>query len=438
MSATFNFFQHWYPILPIEDLATDRPMAATLLEMPLVIWKPWGKSQYSAFIDRCPHRLAPLSEGRIDERTDQLECCYHGWQFDASGACTRIPQADNSQLLERNQEQIQATALPTCQANDLLWVWPDPNSAELAAKTPLPLSPQLDSSKGFVWMNYVRDLPYDWQTLVENVADPSHVPFAHHGVQGDRDRASPIEMEITQFSPECITAKMERNIPTTITFEPPCRLEYAMQLGNNRQVGLITYCVPMGPGKSRLIGQFPRNFAKRIHYIMPRWWDHIRSRQKVIDGDLILLHYQESALAQQRNWTTAYVMPTKADRLVISFHKWLDQYCQGQLPWQPKQESYSDQPLDAQRDALLDRYHQHTQHCRSCRTALTRIQRFEMGTLLTAGGLGIIMALLPDAYRLQFGIPLAGMIILSVLAWAWLRYWLEPQFEFVDYVHADR
>lgn len=26
----------------------------------------------------------------------------------------------------------------------------------------------------------------DWQTLIENAADPSHVPFCHHGVQGDR------------------------------------------------------------------------------------------------------------------------------------------------------------------------------------------------------------------------------------------------------------
>ncbi|HAC64994.1 MAG TPA: pheophorbide a oxygenase, partial [Cyanothece sp. UBA12306] len=65
-------------------------------------------------------------------------------------------------------------------------VWPDANSEELAQQTPLPLSPQIDTNKGFVWSSYVRDLPYDWQTLVENVADPSHVPFTHHGVQGNR------------------------------------------------------------------------------------------------------------------------------------------------------------------------------------------------------------------------------------------------------------
>ena len=140
------------------DLVADRPTSAQLLGMPIVIWKPSASSHYRAFIDRCPHRLAPLSEGRIDSQTGHLECCYHGWQFDADGACTAIPQAENSQLLEKNKESMQETALPTCEANDLFWVWPDPNTAEVAKETPLPLSPQIDSSEGFVWSSYVRDV----------------------------------------------------------------------------------------------------------------------------------------------------------------------------------------------------------------------------------------------------------------------------------------
>lgn len=30
------------------------------------------------FEDRCPHRLAPLSEGRLEPSTGQLMCSYHG------------------------------------------------------------------------------------------------------------------------------------------------------------------------------------------------------------------------------------------------------------------------------------------------------------------------------------------------------------------------
>ena len=42
--------------------------------------------------DACPHRLAPLSEGRVDRDTNTLECAYHGWAFEPQGTCKRIPQ----------------------------------------------------------------------------------------------------------------------------------------------------------------------------------------------------------------------------------------------------------------------------------------------------------------------------------------------------------
>jgi len=41
-----------------------------------------------------------------------------------------------------------------------------------------------------------RDLEYDVTTLVENVVDPSHVPFAHHNVQGKREQAMPLNITV--------------------------------------------------------------------------------------------------------------------------------------------------------------------------------------------------------------------------------------------------
>ena len=202
---SFDFFQHWYPLLPIEDLEPQKPTTATLLGISLVIWKPPSSEIHRVFLDRCPHRLAPLSEGRIDEQTGNLMCSYHGWQFEQNGTCTRIPQADNSELVAKNS-RICATAFPTVQKNDLLWVWLDASTPEIAAKTALPLSPKIDSSRGFVWSSMVRDLEYDWRILVENVADPSHVPFAHHGIQGNRDKAKPIVLDILR-STEIIGSK---------------------------------------------------------------------------------------------------------------------------------------------------------------------------------------------------------------------------------------
>ncbi|MBE7383622.1 MAG: Rieske 2Fe-2S domain-containing protein [Leptolyngbya sp. SIO1E4] len=441
VALTFNFFQHWYPVSPIEDLDPTRPTAITVLGLRFVIWKPKGSTSFRIFRDRCPHRLAPLSQGRIDE-SGHLMCSYHGWQFDIDGHCASIPQAENATLVEQQRDHYCATPYPVREANDLLWLWPDAESLEQAESTPLPLSPQVDASKGFVWSSVVRDLEYDWQTLVENVCDPSHVPFAHHGVQGNRQMAQPIPMTVTSSTPAEILVETGGQFRSTITFQPPCRLEYAIQFGRDKQVGLVTYCVPISPGKSRIVAQFPRNFARTLLALIPRWWDHINNRNLVLDGDMVLLHYQERELLQTADlvssWKQAYKMPASADRLVIEFRRWFDRHCQGQLPW--KQVGLDPQLASPTTDAqiILDRYKQHTTHCSSCRGALTAIRRWQFGLVALAGVLVMVTALLPDAGRVQFGLPLAGITIVALGVYLLLKYWLEPKFYYVDYVHADR
>lgn len=40
-------------------------------------------------------------------------CSYHGWQFDAEGACTRIPQADDPDIVTKKRDRYCVEALPT-------------------------------------------------------------------------------------------------------------------------------------------------------------------------------------------------------------------------------------------------------------------------------------------------------------------------------------
>ncbi len=246
----------------------------------------------------------------------------------------------------------------------------------------------------------MRDLEYDWQTLIENVSDPSHVPFAHHGVQGDRKKATPISMKIEQSTPNVIQTTHKTSFTkSTITFEPPCRLEYAINFGDSgKQIGVVTYCIPVSPGKSRIVAQFPRNFAKTLHRLTPRWWEHVTNRHQVLDGDMILLHQQEYFLQQKKksfeSWKTAYKLPTSADRLVIEFRNWFDKYCHGQLPWNEVGIGVPENlEINDNRSVVLDRYKQHTQYCSSCRGALKTIQRLQVVLLayfaITISGVAI-------------------------------------------------
>ena len=71
----------WYAVARSADVARE-PVAIPLLGARFVAWRgPDGV--VVAAPDRCPHREAPLSEGRLID--GELECCYHGWRFGAVG-----------------------------------------------------------------------------------------------------------------------------------------------------------------------------------------------------------------------------------------------------------------------------------------------------------------------------------------------------------------
>lgn len=77
----------WYVACESRRLGR-KPIAITLMGTPLVLYRD-GKGRATALLDRCAHRNAPLSLGKV--RGEHIECAYHGWQFDGCGSCRVIP-----------------------------------------------------------------------------------------------------------------------------------------------------------------------------------------------------------------------------------------------------------------------------------------------------------------------------------------------------------
>lgn len=174
LMSEFDWKDHWYPTAFERDISEGELYSFTLLETPLVIWRD-SEGKFRAFRDACPHRLVPLSEGRIAS-TGCLECPYHGWQFDSSGACTMIPQGGD----EKNPRSA-AMAYQCASAQGLVWVKLQPFvSDEAMDTTTIPILPELEDPEWFELPSMWRDLPMDYSTLIENVVDVGHVPFTHH------------------------------------------------------------------------------------------------------------------------------------------------------------------------------------------------------------------------------------------------------------------
>ncbi len=83
-----SFVRHaWYVAGWAKDI-DGQLRSVRILGEDLVIFRTSG-GQVAVLQDRCPHKLLPLSKGRLIN--NEIECGYHGSVFGADGKCTRIP-----------------------------------------------------------------------------------------------------------------------------------------------------------------------------------------------------------------------------------------------------------------------------------------------------------------------------------------------------------
>ena len=166
--------QLWHPVALASEVGAQ-PLAVQLLESPLVLWRD-GAGSVQAWADRCPHRGARLSLGRIEQ--GRLECPYHGWQFAPDGHCIRVPA-----LPEFRPPSSHCVQTHDCRvAHGLVWV-------RLDATAPDPGLPAFEAEQD-PRLRKLNCGPYDVRTsaprIVENFLDMSHFSFVHEDWLGLR------------------------------------------------------------------------------------------------------------------------------------------------------------------------------------------------------------------------------------------------------------
>lgn len=84
--------QNWWPVSSTFYLDKERPNPVDLLNKKLVVFWSESEKEWKCLDDRCSHRFAPLSEGRV-LKNGCLQCAYHGWEFDGQGKNVKVPQS---------------------------------------------------------------------------------------------------------------------------------------------------------------------------------------------------------------------------------------------------------------------------------------------------------------------------------------------------------
>ncbi|MEM9265131.1 MAG: aromatic ring-hydroxylating dioxygenase subunit alpha [Cyanobacteria bacterium P01_F01_bin.13] len=154
---------HWYVVAQSGEL-TDKPLGIVLWHQQIVLYRDSHHTVH-ALEDRCPHRQVRLSHGQV--QGDRLECIYHGWQFNKSGACIDIPYLSANQKLPN----CRLRTYPVREQDGFIWLFPgEPHQAE---KTPLLGLPEWDHLN-YIASYTVIDTQAHFSFLIENLMDMYH------------------------------------------------------------------------------------------------------------------------------------------------------------------------------------------------------------------------------------------------------------------------
>ena len=166
---------YWYPITRSRDVGDETPVALTRIGTKLAVWRD-SKGQAHVFADRCAHRAAPLSMGRL-HGDDRIECRYHGLRYDGTGQCRLVPTEHEGEDGPVARE-LRVQTYPAEEKGGIIWSYiGDPDRFP---PPPLEIDPELTAAdyegsvETYVWEG-------NWLLTWDNGTDPAHVPFLHAG-----------------------------------------------------------------------------------------------------------------------------------------------------------------------------------------------------------------------------------------------------------------
>lgn len=163
----------WYMAAWADEVQLGARLVRTIVDVPLLLWRGTDGS-VRALVDRCAHRLAPLSMGQIEG--DAVQCGYHGLSFDgATGQCVRNPHGPILSTLA-------VRAYVVVERHEILWIWMgDPARADEGAIPDLSFID--DASEHAISRGYMPTAA-DHRLLEDNILDLSHGDYLHASTLG--------------------------------------------------------------------------------------------------------------------------------------------------------------------------------------------------------------------------------------------------------------
>jgi phenylpropionate dioxygenase-like ring-hydroxylating dioxygenase large terminal subunit len=167
----------WYAVLESSQVPSDKPVGVTRMGEKLVFWRD-SRGKLSCLRDFCPHRGVALSAGKVSG--DQLQCPFHGFEYDRMGTCMLVPANGKDQPVPKH---LLAFSYPCQEAHGFIFIWwgDDP---------PDPPAPRFfdNLEDGFTYASAHDPWNTHYSRVIENQLDVAHVPFVHYNTIGRGNR----------------------------------------------------------------------------------------------------------------------------------------------------------------------------------------------------------------------------------------------------------
>jgi phenylpropionate dioxygenase-like ring-hydroxylating dioxygenase large terminal subunit len=165
----------WYVAGWADEVAPGAMLARQICDEPIVLYRD-DEGRPHALFDRCPHRFAPLSKGKLCEGARSIQCGYHGLRFGADGKCNHNPHGEG-----RIPVAAVVKSYPVVERWSLLWIWlGDPAHADADL---IPSFPFLDTAQWYVGKAQM-EIDANYVLESDNILDLSHIEFLHPGSLG--------------------------------------------------------------------------------------------------------------------------------------------------------------------------------------------------------------------------------------------------------------
>ena len=160
-------YESWYQFGWADEVLPKQHLVRKILDETIFLWRS-ESGKLAALINRCPHRFAPLSAGRINE--DTVVCGYHGIAFGADGRCAHNP---HGPVLP----SLQVRSFPVVERHRAIWIWM--GAAQNANPDLIPDLSFIDDTPETATVIASIPTKANYQLIIDNILDLSHIDYLH-------------------------------------------------------------------------------------------------------------------------------------------------------------------------------------------------------------------------------------------------------------------